>query len=51
VFLENIDGCSTFIPRFITPINPPKEVCDVKDKKAIERVARYVSLIPYVDDS
>ena len=52
VFLENIKGESTFIPRFLSPIKPPEKVTDVsKDKKSIERVARFVSLIPYVDDS
>jgi len=50
-FLENIEGKSTFIPRFLSPIKPPPSVCDVKDEKALERCARFVSLIPYVDDS
>lgn len=50
-FLENIEGKSTFIPRFLSPIKPPASVCAADDKKAIERCARFVSLIPYVDDS
>ena len=49
-FLENIDGKSTFIPRFLSPIKPPVHVCDVKEKKAIERCARFVSLIPFISD-
>jgi hypothetical protein len=49
-FLENIDGQSTFIPRFLAPIKPPKHVCDINDKKAIERCARFVSLIPFISD-
>ena len=52
-FFENIDGQSVFIPKFLTPLAPPKEIYD-KDgnkKKGIEKAARFVSLIPYVDDS
>ena len=52
MFLENIEGKSVFIPKFLSPVKPPLSVTDVsKDDKAIERCARFVSLIPYVDDS
>lgn len=59
VFLVNIDGQSVFIPRFLTPMQPPMTapadggfaIYDKDDPKAIERAARFVSLIPFVDDS
>jgi coiled-coil and C2 domain-containing protein 2A len=52
LFLENIEGQSVFIPRFLSPIAPPaKDVYTKGDFKAIERAARFVSLIPFIDDS
>lgn len=51
VFLENIEGQSVFIPRFLTPIRPPEGVFQKEDKRAIERAARFVSLIPFVEDA
>ena len=53
VFFENIDGHSVFIPKFLTPLAPPTEVYDKQTnrKKGIEKAARFVSLIPFVDDS
>ena len=54
--MEDIQGRSVFIPRFLTPLKPPKQVTEVTkdgadDKKALEKCARFVSLIPYVEDS
>lgn len=58
VFLVNIDGESVFIPRFLSPMQPPMEAdADggfpiwANDAKAVERAARFVSLIPFVDDT
>jgi len=56
VFLEDIQGRSVFIPRFLTPLKPPEQVTYVQnsqgpDTKALEKCARFVSLIPYVEDS
>jgi coiled-coil and C2 domain-containing protein 2A len=52
-FLEDIDGRSVYIPRFLCPIRLPDDVYrrDEKPNRAIERAARYVSLIPFIDDS
>lgn len=52
-FFEDIDGVSVFIPKFLTPLAPPDEIYnkDTNRKKGIEKAARFVSLIPYVDDS
>jgi hypothetical protein len=51
VFLENIDGQSVFISKFLSPIRPPEDVYRQGDNRAIERAARFVSLIPYIEDS
>ncbi len=53
VFLENLDGKSVFIPKYLSPQRPPPEVYRDNDtnSKAIEKAARYVSLIPFIDDS
>ena len=52
VFLEDVSGASVFIPRFLTPLPPPPAVTTVQgDTKALEKCARFVSLIPYVEDS
>ena len=51
-FLENIDGESVFIPKFLTPLRPPEQIYDERDDgKNIEKAARYVSLIPYIEDT
>lgn len=47
---ENIDGMSVFIPRFISPLKIPPHL--ENEKLYIhERVARFVSLIPFKSDS
>jgi coiled-coil and C2 domain-containing protein 2A len=52
VFLENTDGLSVFISKFLTPLKPPELVFkDSSDKSAINKAARFVSLIPYVEDT
>ena len=53
VFLENLERKSVFICRYLTPMKPPPDIAPQgsEDKKACERAARYVSLIPWVDDS
>ena len=56
-FLENIEGKSVYIPRYLRRLQPPADVWyevesgGKKNNKAIEQAARYVSLIPYKEDS
>ena len=52
---ENIDGQSVLLCRYLNPAKPPKDVCNIEgpggDKDyAIEKVARFVSLIPFKED-
>lgn len=51
---ENICGQSVLICRFLTPQAPPKDIVDFSnnrlDSYAIEKAARYVSLIPFIED-
>ncbi|XP_038057381.1 coiled-coil and C2 domain-containing protein 2A-like isoform X2 [Patiria miniata] len=48
----DINGKAVFITRYFRPIKPPDEVLgDNVGVKAAERVARFVSLIPFVSDS
>jgi len=49
IYLENIDSESVFIPKFLTPIRPPPDL-DMKHRP-IEACARFVSLVPFVDDT
>ncbi|MCQ2816962.1 MAG: hypothetical protein MJ252_06830 [archaeon] len=58
LFAENFDGYSVFMPRYLKPEGekPPDEIFDISatgstDPKAIEVAARYVALIPFVEDS
>jgi hypothetical protein len=54
VFVENFDGFSVFLPRYLKPQEPPRIVYDPSrpmDDNCIEKAARYVSLIPFVPDS
>jgi len=52
VWGENIKGESVLLCRYLTPIKPPAEVVNLgsRDPFAIEKAARFVSLIPYMDD-
>ena len=41
-----------FIPRYLTPLRPPTQLSTgAGDDKAIQKAARFVSLIPYVEDT
>ena len=56
VFGENVNGQSVLLCRYITPQNPPTDVYDPKpetrnDPHAIDKAARFVSLIPQVEDN
>jgi hypothetical protein len=52
---ENLAGQSVILCRYLTPQTPPEDVCDLNlyrnDEFAIEKVARYVSLIPFIEDN
>lgn len=53
VWGENIKGQSILLCRYLTPIKPPEEVFKAsaeRDVFAIEKVARFVSLIPFAED-
>ena len=50
IFGESIDGTSIFIPRFLHPIKPPEQFTDVNSEFAIEEVARFVSMCPFIED-
>ena len=51
IFGESIEGTSIFIPRFLTPLEPPTQfVTDVRSEFAIEEVARFVSMCPFIED-
>jgi len=39
------------VSKFLSPIKPPEDIYKRDDNRAIERAARFVSLIPYIDDS
>lgn len=54
LFAENFDGYSVFISRYVKAQKPPDIVisdADPQDQFAIQKAARYVSLIPFIDDS
>ena len=54
---ENISGQSVLLCRYILPQSPPKDIYDSSvemkrtDISAIEKAARFVSLIPLIEDS
>lgn len=55
IFADNINGNSVFICRYLKPQIPPLSIFDpndlnLRDRVAIEKIARYVSLIPFIDD-
>jgi coiled-coil and C2 domain-containing protein 2A len=52
-FVEDIEGESVFIPRFLTPLRPPEQILDTNAPHNVNcnRAARYVSLIPYKEDT
>jgi hypothetical protein len=53
VYGENVNGQSIMLCRYILPQNPPLDVYDPKKKDVygIEKAARYVSLIPMIEDN
>jgi len=54
LFAENFDGYSVFIPRYVKAQKPPDIVLseDRKDDPyAIQKAARFVALVPFVNDS
>ena len=57
VYGENVSGQSVLLCRYILPQAPPPDIYDYKsqtsknDKYAIEKAARYVSLIPMIEDN
>lgn len=53
VFGENIKGKSILLPRYLRPLQPPADLInlDSEDAKyAIEKSARFVSMIPFLVD-
>jgi coiled-coil and C2 domain-containing protein 2A len=52
VFGENIEGNSVLLSRFLWPLAPPREleVTGQNYNVAHERVARFVSMIPFIND-
>lgn len=52
---ENIYGQSVLLCRMLTEQAPPEDVCDLEsyrnDEFAIEKAARFVSLIPFIEDN
>jgi hypothetical protein len=47
LWLNNLEGNSTFISRFLVDIEPPSLRSNEFPEKLIERIARFVSLIPH----
>ena len=54
MFGENIQGHSVLLCRYLREMEPHHDIVDLTnrrtDNSAIEKVARYVSLIPYIND-
>ena len=53
LFAENFDGYSVFMPRFLKPEGqrPHNMIFTVNDENGIEKVSRYVALIPFIEDN
>lgn len=51
LWAENTDGQSVFLPRYITALEPPSGLLADNDMDSIAKVARYVSLIPHIEDN
>lgn len=53
-FGENLEGHSVLLCRYLEPMKPPAKLIDLdsnlQDKYAIEKAARFVSMIPFVQD-
>ena len=52
-FAENFDGCSIFMPRYLKPDGqmPYSQIFNENDENAIEKVSKYVSLIPFIEEN
>lgn len=52
VFGEDLNGRSILLCRYLRPLKPPVELCDLDagDAFAIEKCARFVSMIPFLAD-
>lgn len=53
MFGEDLNGRSILLCRYLRSLKPPKELCDLDvgtDKFAIEKCARFVSMIPFLMD-
>ena len=52
-FAENFDGCSVFMPRYLKPDGqmPYSQIFNENDENAIEKVSKYVSLIPFIEEN
>ena len=52
LFGENLQGHSVLLCRFLCPQAPPEKVIEniAIDDYAIEKAARFVSMIPYIED-
>ena len=51
LWVENTMGQSVFLPRYIFPLEPPPGLIAHNDQDPIAKVARFVSLIPHVEDN
>ena len=51
LWAENAYGQSVFLPRFIAPLEPPEGLISRDDQDPIAKIARYVSLIPHIEDA
>ena len=52
IFGVDIEGRSIFIPRYLTPLQPPPEyITNIRTNEfAIEKAARFVSMCPFIED-
>jgi hypothetical protein len=54
LFVSNFDGFSVYLPRYLKPQQPPEKVLSNNDPLnplAIEKAARFVALLPFVEDA
>ncbi|KAJ8278293.1 hypothetical protein GJAV_G00086050 [Gymnothorax javanicus] len=52
--VTDLSGKTVFITRYVRPLNPPQELldaCPSSPQEAVELVAHYVSLVPFLPDS
>ena len=53
LFGEDLSGKSILLCRYLRPLKPPLEVCDLESNTrqfALEQCARFVSLLPFIGD-